>query len=240
MKWYIPKEHGAWAMLIVPYWVGAFISGVQLIHFIFFLGILSIYFAQAPLLTFVRNPKNNDVWPSFFIYVIIGAIFIVPFLLQNYNLLWIGLCIVPLFLINIYFAKMKQERLFINDLVAIIALSSLMLISYRLTEPALDMQIFVYLFIVIIYFTSTVFHVKSLIREKKNKQFHKFSIIYHAGIVVIAFLFQWFGAAIAFIINLIKASLPKKLFTTPKQIGIIEIVNSSLFFLVVVGAHYFL
>src|SRR5690554_5976566 len=124
MKWYIPREHGAWAMLIIPYWIGAAISGIQLSHLIFFVGLLSIYFAQAPLLTYVRNSKHKDVWPSFIIYVIIGSAFTFPYILMNMGLLWISLCIIPLFFINIYFAKTKKERLFINDLVAIIALSS--------------------------------------------------------------------------------------------------------------------
>lgn len=240
MKWYIPREHGAWAMVIVPYWVGAFISGVHWSHLLFFLGILSLYFAQAPLLTFVRNSKNTDVWPSFFVYVIIGLTFILPYLFSNGALLKIGLCIIPLFFINIYFAKTKRERLFINDFVAIVALSCLMLLAYRLTQPSLSAEIFLYLFIVIIFFTSTVFHVKSHIREKKNKRFHQYSLIYHLAIVVIAFIFQWFGAAAAFIINFVKTLLPKNMFNSPKRIGIIEIVNSTLFFLLVVGAHYLL
>lgn len=240
MKWYIPREHGAWAMLIVPYWVGAFISGVQWSHLIFFFGILSLYFAQAPLLTFVRNPKHKDVWPSFFVYVMIGFTLITPYLFNNLALLKIGLCIIPLFFINIYFAKTKRERLFINDFVAIVALSALMLLAYRLTEPALTVQIFIYMIIVIIFFTSTVFHVKSHIREKKNKQFHKYSLIYHIAIVVVAFVFQWFGAAVAFIFNFVKTLLPKNMFNSPKKIGIIEIVNSTLFFILIVGAHYLL
>ncbi|SDZ01436.1 YwiC-like protein [Evansella caseinilytica] len=239
MKWYIPREHGAWAMLIVPYWTGAMISGFHWYHLLFFVGLFAIYFAQAPLLTYIRNKKHTDVWPSFSIYLAVGTLFILPFLFHNPGLFWIGLCIFPLFLLNIYFAKTKRERLFLNDFIAIVALSSLLLLAYRITEPALTSEAFLFLFINVLFFTASVFHVKSLIREKKNKQFHRQSLIYHIVIVLISFAMNWIGAGIAFIFTLLKtALLPKKYFARPIQIGVIEIINSALFFVIVITVYF--
>ncbi|WP_078595289.1 YwiC-like family protein [Evansella clarkii] len=239
MKWYIPREHGAWAMLIVPYWIGAAISGLHWAHFVFFAGLFAAYFAQAPLLTYIRNPKHKDVWPSFFIYISAGLLLTVPFIINNPALLLIGLAILPLFLLNIYFARTKRERLFINDLIAIIALSSLLLMAYRLTEPALQLEAFFYLFVTVLFFTASVFHVKSLIREKKNQAFHKKSLIYHSLVVAVPLLMQLFFVSAAFLVSLLKTLfVPKKYLRRPMQIGIVEIVNSALFFIIIVGAYY--
>ncbi|MCD8510193.1 MAG: YwiC-like family protein [Bacillus sp. (in: Bacteria)] len=195
MKWYIPREHGAWAMLIVPYWIGAAISGVHWTHIVFFIGLFAIYCAQAPLLTYIRNPKNTDVWPSFFIYVAIGLAIVLPFIFTNLTLLWISLGIAPFFMLNLLFARLKKERWFINDLIAITALSALLLFAYGLTEPAIQSEAYIYTLINILFFTGSVFHVKSLIREKHNKTFHKASLMYHVAVVILTFALQWYGVS---------------------------------------------
>ncbi|MFA9555837.1 YwiC-like family protein [Evansella sp. AB-rgal1] len=239
MKWYIPKEHGAWAMLIVPYWIGATISGVQWIHVIFFLGIFSIYFAQAPLLTYIRNPKHKDVWASFAIYAVIGLSIMLPIMIMEPALLVIGICILPLFCINLLFAKLKKERLFINDLVAIIALSSLLLLAYRLTEPSLSLESFTYVLITILFYTGSVFHVKSLIREKNNSLFQRWSIVYHIAIIPLSFALQWYGAAITFSISLGKTIfVPTKCLQRPIHIGVVEVINSVVFFIIIVSVYF--
>lgn len=239
MTWYIPREHGAWAMLIVPYWIGAAISGVHWTHILFFIGLFAIYCAQAPLLTYIRNPKNKDIWPSFFIYVGIGAAFVLPFIFTNLSLLWISLGILPLFMLNLLFAKLKKERWFINDFIAITALSSLLLLAYRLTEPSIQIEAYVYTAINILFFTGSVFHVKSLIREKNNKFFHKVSLFYHVIVVIVTFVLQWYGAALGLLVSLMKTLfVPKKYLMKPVQIGIVEIINSSLFFVFVVLSYY--
>ena len=239
MKWYIPKEHGAWAMLIVPYWTGAAISGIQWSHFVFFTGLFAVYFAQAPLLTYIRNSKNTDVWTSFFIYITLGSVILLPFFINKPALFLIGLCILPLFIVNIYFAKTKRERWFINDFIAITALSSLLLMAYRLTEPALHLEAILYLLVNIMFFTASVFHVKSLIREKKNIRFRRWSSFYHFSIVIFALFFQAWAIAAAFLTTLLKTIfIPRKFLQRPAQIGIIELVNSIVFYIIIVTAYY--
>ncbi|MBU9721807.1 MULTISPECIES: YwiC-like family protein [Bacillaceae] len=239
MTWYIPREHGAWAMLIVPFWIGASISQPTWSHVVLFLGFLAVYFAQAPLLNYLRNPKHKDVWPSFFVYVVIGLTIIIPFLIRVPELLIICFSIAPLFLVNLYFAKTKQERLFINDLCAITALSGLLLISYRLNEPALQPEAFLYMVVCILFYTASVFHVKSLIREKKNETFKKRSLYYHIFIIICSIALQLIGVAIAFFITFLKMKfLPIKYLRTPKHIGIVEVINSVIFIILVITFYY--
>ncbi|PYZ93531.1 hypothetical protein CR194_10200 [Salipaludibacillus keqinensis] len=240
MKWYIPREHGAWAMFIVPYWIGASITGINLHHGIFFLGLLSIYFAQAPLLTYLRQPKHKDVWPSFIIYMICGSLFALPYIWIDPQLLVIGLFILPFFCVNLIFAKLKKERLFINDVVAITALSGLLLFSYRLGHGVITVEAFHYVIVTIAFFTGSVFHVKSLLREKGNVVFRKVSTTYHVVMVIVMTVASFYGAAVAFLVSLLKTLvLPKKYFQRPMQIGVIEIINSSVFFVAIIVGYYY-
>ncbi|UCZ51975.1 YwiC-like family protein [Bacillus shivajii] len=239
MKWYIPREHGAWAMLIVPYWIGAAISGINWFHAIFFIGVFSLYFAQGPLLTFVRNSKHKDVWPVFSIYTVVGFLFTVPFLFMEPMILLIGIMIIPLFSLNVYFAKTKRERLFINDVIAIIALSLLLLVAYQLGAGMIDLGAIIHFHWVVLFFISSVFHVKSLIREKKNVTFHKFSKVFHVAIIIYAMIFHWYAAALAFSVSALKTYfVPKEKLKKPMQIGIVEIINSVIFFIIIVISYY--
>ncbi|MCE7794889.1 YwiC-like family protein [Salipaludibacillus sp. CUR1] len=239
MKWYIPREHGAWAMFIVPYWIGAVISGLNYHHLLFFAGLTAVYFAQAPLLTFVRQPKYRDVWPSFFVYAGLGSLILIPYILSDITLLLIGLSILPLFCINIFFAKIKKERSFLNDAAAITALAALLLFAYQLGKGTLAGEAYLYTAITIIYFIASVFHVKSLIREKKNMLFRKTSYGYHILITFATILTGWFGAAAAFFLSTLKTIfLPEKYLNKPMSIGIVEIANSLLFFIFIVTGYY--
>lgn len=239
MRWYIPREHGAWAMFIVPYWIGAAISGITGHHVIFFAGLTAVFFAQAPLLTFIRQPKHKDIWPSFTVYSFFGMIILLPYLLSDITLMFIFLSIFPLFCINILFAKIKKERLFINDAVAITALSALLLPAYVLGAGSLAAEAFQYAAISIIFFLASVFHVKSLLRERNNRTFKKMSYGYHVLITAAAFLTGWYGAATAYLMSLLKTVfVPRKFLQKPMQIGIIEIINSLAFITLVIIAYY--
>ncbi|WP_374722706.1 YwiC-like family protein [Peribacillus tepidiphilus] len=38
MKNFLPKQHGAWAMLLIPFWLGVAASHFSFIHILFFIG----------------------------------------------------------------------------------------------------------------------------------------------------------------------------------------------------------
>lgn len=192
----------------------------------------------------VRKPHCSHIYVTqrirmfgllFFIYVAIGLAIVLPFIFTNLTLLWISLGIAPFFMLNLLFARLKKERWFINDLIAITALSALLLFAYGLTEPAIQSEAYIYTLINILFFTGSVFHVKSLIREKHNKTFHKASLMYHVAVVILTFALQWYGAALGLLVSLVKTLfVPKKYLMRPMQIGVVEIINSSLFFLFIV------
>lgn len=230
MKWFIPREHGAWAMLIVPFLLGMFTSNVTWLHLVFFIGVLAFYIASGSFFTMVRQSKlKRQALPPFLICVSIGLIFTIPVLYIIPYIIYIGLLIIPFFTLNIVFAKLKKERLFINDIVAIIALSFLVLIAYFIGSGVIDTKALVLMLINIIFFTASVFHVKTLIREFGNKSFALQSDAFHGIIVLGFFIFSMPIVALVFLVSTLKSwFVPKKRYK-PIQIGLVEIANSVIF-----------
>ncbi|AOM82172.1 YwiC-like family protein [Salisediminibacterium beveridgei] len=232
MKWYIPREHGAWAMLIVPFWSAAFAAGLSIHHLLFFTGIFAVYFAQAPLLTWVKNPSINDVWPSFILYLSTGLLFTVPYLVMDPALFVTGLLILPFFLMNILFAKLKKERWFINDLCAIAGLSGLGFLAWQLASLQVTHNAFLIVLFNFLFFTGSVFHVKSLIREKRNKRFIVTGKVYHALLIGFFSVYASWPLIAAGLLTFLKTMLlNEKILSRPGKIGVVEIVNSVVFFI---------
>ena len=69
-----------------------------------------------------------------------------------------------------------------------------------------------------------------MIREKKNIQFKWISWIYHLLLVAVWFGVGYWIVAIAYIPSLIRAIIFYGRPLSPKQIGIYEIINSAIFF----------
>lgn len=239
MNWFVPREHGAWAMLVVPYLLGMLASNLNWLHLPFFIGIIVFYFASGPFLTIVRKPKLlKAAIPSLIIYLSIGSILTFPILYLVPEIIFIGLFIIPFFVINVIFAKLKKERLFINDLSAIIALSFLVLISYYIGNNVIDAKALIIMGINIIFFTGSVFHVKSLVREKGNRVFLMQSNVFHIGTVVGFLLIAMPIVSLIFFINTLKNWLMLKCQNyKPIQIGLIEIA-SSILFVIVIGISF--
>lgn len=231
MKWFFPREHGAWAMLTIPYWTAALAGGVTIHHLLFFIGIFLIYLTQAPLMIWIKNPGHQKIWPSLLIYLFSGLLFVIPYIFIFPFLIVLSLMIFPFFIINILFAKWKKERLFLNDLSAIIGLSSLAILAWHISGQQLNVTILQLLIFQVVFFTGSVFHVKSLIRERQNDVFNRMSKIYHVALCVYFYLA---GSIVLLVVGLMTLSktlfLNENYLNRPAKIGIVEIINSIVFF----------
>jgi hypothetical protein len=56
-KWIVPKQHGAWAMLMIPFLLGAYAGGFAWLHAQLFVGWLFLYLATYPLLMAVKSKR---------------------------------------------------------------------------------------------------------------------------------------------------------------------------------------
>lgn len=61
MKKYIPNQHGAWAMLVLPFLLGVAASKGQFIHIPLFICWLLIYLFSFPLLQGVKTGSSHVI-----------------------------------------------------------------------------------------------------------------------------------------------------------------------------------
>lgn len=190
-----------------------------------------VYLAQAPLLTWIKQPVIKDVWPSFSFYLISGMMFIVPYLVMYPELLITGLFIMPFFLLNIRFAKLKKERLLINDACAIAGLSGLGYFAWQIGGEAVDVTAFSIVLFHFLFFLGSVFHVKGLIREKRNVRFKQVGKGYHTLLVLFFYVFASWSLFVVGLMTLLKTMLlNEEVLDRPVKIGVVEILNSVVFF----------
>ncbi|MFC0560011.1 YwiC-like family protein [Halalkalibacter alkalisediminis] len=235
----LPKEHGTWMMFFLPYLLGVFLSSPSFIHLPFLIGWFSLFLAATPLLSIIRNRKTKDIMvPWLIIYSVISIAFLIPVIWLYPTLLWIGLCTFPLLIVNIYFIKTKNERSFSNNISGILVFSLGGLAAHVIGEGQWTIEAFITLGLSGFYFTGSAFYVKSLIRERKNVRFKKQSHLYHFFLIALPWMIGIPYLILAFLPGTLKDWITsRKKQMKPIKIGMIEMVNGALFFIVCVAIY---
>ncbi|MDN4071100.1 YwiC-like family protein [Paenibacillus vini] len=225
-KGYIPNQHGAWAMLLIPFLFGMFAAKPNWVHGLLFLGWLLVYLFSFPFLQWIRTQKWQVYGKPMLLYggllipVAVGLLLARPELWK-----WIP-WFIPLFIVNCYYAKKKRERAFLNDLAAVIQFSLIVFVAYHVgggDNWTLATELFG---LSILYFTGTIFYVKTIIREKNNVAFYRFSIGYHVVSMAIALILFPPGILIPLFLLLLRAIWFPRTKITVKRSGMLEIAFS--------------
>lgn len=236
MKLFLPKQHGAWAMLIIPFLLGAIEAGLVWQHVPFFLGWLLLYLATYPLLLIFKGKKIQFYRKWTFIYLVPGLLLLlIPFFYRP-SIAFFGFSMIPFFILNAYFSSKNQDRALLNDLSAIVVFSIAGLASSFLPRGIISEEALLVFAASILFFTGSTFFVKTMIREKKNLRFKWISWTYHALVPVMWLLLGEVVAAIAFVPSLIRAIIFYGKPLTMMKVGVYEIVNATLFFAVMLFA----
>lgn len=232
MKLYMAKQHGAWAMLVVPFVLGMVAGGFHWLQLVLAIGWVSLYLSTYPLVQAIKKKKVKFHLTWFYRYFFTAIVFIIPVVVMKPSIVIVGLLMLPFFLLNMYFGKRNQERDFLNNISAIVAFSLSSLATYMLGANQIDTQAWVIVGVSILFFVGSTFFVKTMIREKKNQNFRWLSWLYHS-LVPIAFLLigKWL-IALAFVPSLIRAVGGPRIKMRPMKMGILEIVNAAIFFII--------
>lgn len=226
MKYYIPNQHGAWAMLIVPFIFGIIGSQAEGVHILLFVCWLLIYLLMFAVLQWIRTKKTKFYRKPVIVYGVMLIPFALWLVILRPEILMLALLFIPLFGVNAYYAKQKRERALLNDVAAIIQFSIMVFISFVIGGGN-DYHIATELFMIsILYFVGTAFYVKTIIREKNNKRFYYYSVGYHLTLVILSiWLLPWIIAVASVFLLLRSCWFPRRGITV-KQSGIMEIVFS--------------
>jgi hypothetical protein len=236
MKPFLPKQHGAWAMLIVPFIIGTFIGDPSLIHIPFFLSWLFIYMATYMGLTSLRIKKNDKFIKWAFIYSVIGIPLALITTLMNLNIVYFLVAMLPFFCINVYYAKTNNERALLNDFAAIVIFSIGGLAAYFAGTNTINTTSIIATLATLLFFFTCTLYVKTMIREKSNTMYRWYSWGGHSLVIIIFVAFSYNLIALAFLFSLARAVYMYGKVASPMKVGIIEIVNSTYFTLIVIFA----
>ncbi|WP_379152303.1 YwiC-like family protein [Paenibacillus sp. sgz5001063] len=237
MKKYIPNQHGAWAMLVLPFLFGMAASQALFLHIPLFLCWLFIYLFIFQLLQGVKTRRFDRVLKPLKVYGLLLLPFVIYLTAAKPKLLWFALLALPLFAVNLYYARTKNERALLNDISGIL-LFCLMVFPVFYVGGGTSWETATELFILaLLYFVGTALYVKTIIREKNNPKYYYASVVYHSLFILIGvFLFPSLTCPLLLLLAR-AASLPRTKITA-KRTGMLEIVFSIMLYISVIIFYF--
>lgn len=244
-----PPQHGAWAFLIVPAAMVAFLGAGNLVGLVFFLTWVSgypvSYFIGRAIVARIRRgswtakAKGELRWamPWLAISVVGGTVLVI---LRPW-LLFYAILVIGLWSTSVYLSWAGRERGITNDLLLIGLASIEPVLMYQAARNhssliGIPHSVWVATLFCLLFFTGSVVHVKSLIREVKNRKWHYASLIFHvvAFVMILVFLNPKY-LAIPFGLALLRTVLLKPGHRPGVLGGVEAVVALSLIFCVVVA-----
>lgn len=241
---WVPNQHGAWAMLVVPFLLGLALAvrhssaGWWLLPLFgcWMLGYGAFHAASGAL---KASPRRR---PPYLVplatYAATSAVLgVLALVLGGWSLAWWALPYLPLLLPALWLAAQRRERSTLGGALTVAA-ASLMLVVARYPDPADALTpgalpTWLAALLVFGYFFGTVLYVKTNIRERGSTPWLIGSLTYHGvaaiGTVPAAFagLVAWWWPTF-FLLCTLRAGLVPPRRWTPKRIGVLEIALSTL------------
>jgi hypothetical protein len=235
----IPNQHGAWAFLLVPLILGFVLTGWSVAAALFACAWVlaypaSYYLGRAVVIRWRRGSWSRlarreltYALPWTVAAAVPGVILVV---LRPWLLL-VGVVLAVLWAVSVWLTRIGHERGASNDLLLVTQAALAVPLLWAVgTDTAPPRAAWEAALICLVFFTGSVLHVKSLIREAGNPRWARLSRVYNTAAVGMGLLSVWllipFGAAA------VRAyAVPAG--SRPGVVGAVEIVVSVL---VVLGA----
>lgn len=229
----IPHEHGGWAMVSVPFLFGMMAGHPQWMHLLLFLAWLFLYMASYPFLQAFKKRANQQHYIKWgMVYSLLALICVAFPLYRTPELLYFSIPFVGLLLVNIWHVKRKSERKMINDLSAILIFSLGGAAAYLIGGQYWDRTMVLVVLFNFLYFTGTVFFVKSVFRKRGDISWTVAARIYHGLLLIVPWVVGLPWLTLAYLLATLRAFRYAGKQMRPMKVGITEIVSSVFFLLV--------
>ncbi|MDO5710923.1 MAG: YwiC-like family protein [Micrococcales bacterium] len=189
---WMPRQHGAWAMLLLPLAAGVVRSGGDRIHVLLLAACLAGYLAFQAAGRWATSGFRSRYRAPVFAYGSLAAPLILALVLVRADLLVWAPVFIGCALLSLLFSWRRRDRHLGNDAVTILAASLLALVAYQAgydpggtievgwrTMWAVTAAIFAYLF-------GTALYVKTMIRERGRSGYVWASVGYHTVVTALA------------------------------------------------------
>jgi hypothetical protein len=223
---FLPPQHGAWAMLVVPYLAALVVGGASWIALPLLGAWLAGYLLSYYAFQAVKSRRAGRYRGQLVLYASIAVPLAAIVVWASPAVAWYAPGFALLLAANVWYAWRRRERALANDIASVLQ-SCLMVFAAGTAagvRPAALLGVFA---ACTAYFLGTVFFVKTMIRERGNPTFRRWSAGVHVGALgIAAWLGPWLAALFAWL--LVRAVVMPARRLSPKQVGLIEIGNCVL------------
>lgn len=234
MKRYLPPEHGAWAMLLVPYIVGVLIGPPVWAHVPLLIAWLGGYLLSYFAFLAIKTRRLTRVRSQVMAYAAVTVPAALATLVLRPGLLVFAPVYAALLAVNTWHAWRRSQRTLLNDLASVLQGCLIVPVAVVAAGGVAAGSVRPFL-LVLLYFAGTVFYVKTMIRKRGDPKYLRASITYHSLAAVVATVIAWPVTALFAWLLARSVILPRRR-RSPKQVGLIEIVNSIALIVAVVLA----
>jgi hypothetical protein len=186
---WVPEQHGAWAMLVLPLVVGVWLAGPDVSHLPLAAFWLVGYLAYHAAGRWLRARRRRRDLPPVLAYagaaVPLGLLTLAtaPHLVR-----WLPLFL-PLLTASIWLTVRGAERSLANDAVTVVAAGLMAPVAFDAGDGSEWVTLWVATAVLTAYFLGTVLYVKTMIRERGRTGYVWGSVAYHlAGVLVAGWL----------------------------------------------------
>ena len=238
----IPKEHGAWAMLLIPWWVGAAIVDFNPSLLLAALGVgaLLMYLGVSAGLMYLRPPPSRReqahlTW--LVIYGGCGTVLLLPVVLQTPRLLLLAPLVVLGLLSEYLHLRYRRERALLNGAASIFALSMLLPACILVAQHDWQRPSSVWAWLsVLAFFLGSLLFVKSNFRGRRDRSLRASCVVYHVVVPVAVYATApHFGFALTLVPSLLRVALLLWPRPPPIVVGIVEISTTAAFLAIILS-----
>lgn len=242
---YVPREHGAWAMLLLPFVLGTWAGGWRPACLVLLVAWLAAYGTAHYVDLALKSRRTGRYRSPLLVW---GGVLVVSGGASLWMAPWLALAVLfllPFALVNAWFARARNERYWLNGAVSATAASLFVLAAYAVASGATSWaqvlelpwvtasQLLVLCWF---YLVGSVLFVKTMIREAGDATYLRSSVAFHAVAVPVAGVIA-LPLVLPFAWYLARAAVLPHRTMRPAQVGLVEIIS---WLLLVVFAVVFL
>lgn len=249
-KFKLPKEHGAWAMLYVPFAVGVIVAGSFPVR--------ALLLALTVTFVFISRPSMHAWWRArrqgqadkeslraLIVCIGLGIACGLPMLLIDklFGLIPLGAASALLLAINAEQAARREDRAFANEIMAILGLTLTAPTAYYAVRGVWDAKAVCLWAMCALFFASSVFYVRLRVysvnqrRERERARVWRGCALYHSFLLVSLVALALTGNLRVFALIAFAPALARSFWhlfapggrLNLKKIGVLEIVYSVVF-----------
>lgn len=234
-----PPQHGAWAFLIVPLILGAFLGAATWLGLVFAIAWVASYpvsyYGGRSLLMRIRRgeftAKTKNEFRAAIPWAVVTGITAVILIAARPWIVIPGIVVGLIWSISLWLTWKGRERGITNDLLLTVLASVATPFMWAVANDHAQLDgipsgVWAAALVCLLFFAGSVFHVKSLIRGAKDRRWHWASVAFHVVALVTAVAISWW-LAIPFVAALARTTAMRP-GLTPAQIGAVETVVSVL------------